>query len=410
MCGQPHVLLFRRGKYAGLTWEQRLQENSKRRELIPALGAVGDGIAKCLGARVSAEEQLPARTTASHRWRLQVKKNRVGKVDMKAARAARSMYKISKTCITRSVFMGLLKMAGKGAEGQAQIVNVPESQPFRDGTVFEVCDFRKLCCVLMRAYHLVSEEDVSGTHQRHTNEVLRFVDSGIALAKAGGTTRKAGEPCRSCKPWMCFKKGIKDANVQPLHLVAKNSGLDANMLALYAADETLGKLHEGAKHRVDWFVYRYWFMGHSVTQRESCGDYEYKKSGPSSSWDDDEERDDVSEEMSSISSRSNSVSDFSSAGSSMEEDRASDNGKRRGGVAGGNARGEEGLQFEYRLFSEWGEAKRKRGDGDNNEVRIGSSAGGHGGRAARKGKLLASPFDPEVVRVVERAVADVLGS
>ncbi len=375
-----------RGNYAGLSWKQRLQENSKRRELLPVQDFVANGVAKCLDSKVRAEEhQQMAHGSGSggasshdrdgsYRWRLQVTKNRLGKVDMKAARAARGSYKVSKTCITRSVFMGLLKMASSSEiMEQQQVLRLPERQPFRDGTVFEVVSFCKLCAILMKSYQMVSSDE-SGVLQGHTNEIVRFVEKGMALAKAGGSTRKVGESCRSCKPWMCLKKTIKDANVQPMQLVANNSGLDKSLFEGFIIQD-----ESASKKRVDWFVHRYWFMGHSVMQRKSGDPGDDDNDGGSSS-------------------SSSSGGEQGSENDEAEED------------------GEQALHFDYRTFSEWG-CEQGCGEGfkdvEGRQVEEGASEkGGKEGVnewTTLQGKQLASPFDPMVVRVVERAVREVLG-
>ena len=66
------------------------------------------------------------------------------------ANQARNSFLLRKVAVTRGVFMGLLK------RGCTSVIQPAKKQPYKDGTVFRVHDFRTLCAVLMRTYMQVS--------------------------------------------------------------------------------------------------------------------------------------------------------------------------------------------------------------------------------------------------------------
>ena len=72
---------------------------------------------------------------------------------------AKDMFKIRKVCLTRAVFMALLKWQ---PEGVVQVLP-DDQQLFKDGTIFVVHDFQKVCALLMQTYALASWEPVQVT-------------------------------------------------------------------------------------------------------------------------------------------------------------------------------------------------------------------------------------------------------
>lgn len=126
---------------------------------------------------------------------------------------------VRKASVTRAVFMALLK----DARWRGVLAPLP-AQPYADGTVFAVHDVRTLCAILMRAHALACAGDPARL-QRDAHEVACFLDRALALAQSGGSARLAGAGARSCPPWLCLRNSIKEANVQPMALVARNAGL-----------------------------------------------------------------------------------------------------------------------------------------------------------------------------------------
>ena len=161
-----------RGTYCRLSWEERIQADSRRRKLLPVRSYVEQGVAKCLEEHL-VDGKTPSQNMSREtmRWNDQVTRNKVGRVDMKRARDAKTSFRIGKTCMTRSILMGLLKTG--------TVVRALSVQPFKDGTVFEVLDLRKMCAVLMRGYQLVSTEEARIQHD--ANEVMKFLDRCLIL-------------------------------------------------------------------------------------------------------------------------------------------------------------------------------------------------------------------------------------
>jgi hypothetical protein len=135
--------------------------------------------------------------------------------DSTNARRAKDSYKVRKVCLTRAVFMALMKRCmtaevSAPAQGSGTgILHVPESQPYEDGVVFHVLDFRRLCKVLCRAYMIMSTD--AATIENDLNDIQCFLNRAIpALARhAGASVRMCGVGSRSCKPWLALKHSIK---------------------------------------------------------------------------------------------------------------------------------------------------------------------------------------------------------
>ena len=89
-------------------------------------------------------------------------------------------------------------------------------------------------------------------HASDANKILCFLDRGLALAEAGGSPRIGGVSSRSCPPWLCLRNSIKEANVQPMALVARNARLPS--------------CQEGGESmkRMDWYLRKEWFMAMSI--------------------------------------------------------------------------------------------------------------------------------------------------
>ncbi len=150
---------------------------------------------------------------------------------------------VRKVSLTKAVFMALLK-----DPRWHSVIQPLEEQPFSDGTVFNVHDVRRLCAILLRTYELGSKK---ATHEQRAKqkqdcaEVLCFLDRALAqVAAPFPTTSKSPVPSRSCPPWLSLRSSIKEANIQPMALVAKNAGIST-------ADESQ---NEEAKRRVDWYM------------------------------------------------------------------------------------------------------------------------------------------------------------
>ena len=253
--------MFVRGLYNGKTWDQRLQQRETKRQLVRThefleerawekedsvfadIAGRKRARSKDAGTLLSKARKVFVCYVYAHAWlmRLLIEENQ-----------AKESYALRKVCLTKAVFMALLK------DNAWHHVVSPLPQRYADGTVFEVHDIRKLCSVLMRTYMLCCK-DASARQMlcSDANEIMCFLDNALALAEAGGSLRLGGVSSRSCPPWLCLRNSIKEANVQPMALVARNA-----RLASYQED--------GARKKMDWYLRKEWFMAVSIVSQQSA--------------------------------------------------------------------------------------------------------------------------------------------
>ena len=199
---------------------------------------------------------------------------------------------------------------------------------------------------------------------------------------------------RDCKAWVCLKKGIKDANVQPMALVAKNSGVD---MKVPSVAEVLGDDAQLLGKRVDWYTYRVWFMGDSVVQHQQQKQQR--------------DRVEVQEEQEGEESmQSDSSSSRSSSSSPVPN-----------GVCGfdvmtfrewGYNKQHHQLPTGAQVFGEPGRAAADFGTSDKAAADFGTSGVNSGAFKAavmHRTKQLAGPFDRFVVDIACRAIKDICG-
>ena len=240
-----------RWKYNNVGWGKRIakkEKKNKNQKQDPATSAQNS--TPCGPVPPPASLQLPV-SPSTPTWAR----------DSTNARRAKDSYKVRKVCLTRAVFMALMKQCmtvevSAPAQGSGTgILHVPESQPYEDGVVFHVLDFRRLCKVLCRAYMIMSTD--AATIENDLNDIQCFLNRAIpALARhAGASVRMCGVGSRLCKPWLALKHSIKEANIQPLKLALRNSG---------RGGVDGGGTRTPPMKRVDWYMHREWFMTHSV--------------------------------------------------------------------------------------------------------------------------------------------------
>ena len=328
---------------------------------------------------------------------------------------AKDSFVVRKVSLTKAVFMALLKHQDRWSH----VLEPDIDQPYADGTVFLVHNFRKLCCILMRAYALATapgppEALLSGAGkiQADANEIMCFLDR----AQAVGTkkTRLVGVSSRSCKPWLCLRNSIKEANVQPMALVARNAGL---------ADKC---------DRADWYARKEWFMALSImppgrTTDRSKGDESVGDAG----------RGDDNDSGSSTEEASDSDHDEDGTNNNNNNNNNDDGGSSPCNLWGfqrwGEQQQEEDGRTDYVVRGKMRRGKRAAaGPSDPDEsppLPSSSSAAqallmgldharqsgnvakqlrrkGVVKKAARHTKRMASPFDPVVVEIVRRALRE----
>lgn len=155
--------------------------------------------------------------------------------------------------------MGLFKQAhdhdssiSEGSDSNFQpILSIPEQQPYADGVVFKVNDFKGLCRVLMNAYMRLNENPHEIGSQM--DEIANYLDRNMSHLSMGGSINIGGMPASTCNAWRCLKNSMQDANIGPLDVVLKNSGrIDGN---------------KPIKRR-DWYAQREWFMSNLIVEQK----------------------------------------------------------------------------------------------------------------------------------------------
>lgn len=164
----------------------------------------------------------------------------------------------SKVSITRSVLMGMMKMASD--DKKFPVLEVLPEQPLaRDGTIFRLKDARMLCVAVVKAWSLLSLEP--HREEQQLAAVLNHLEGTTHLGIMTPPNNGGGG-----RMWQGFKEGLEEAQVIPLDLLLirmKRSGGDghANLRHLLSCPER----EEGRETMaVEWHMCRHWFVSHAV--------------------------------------------------------------------------------------------------------------------------------------------------
>lgn len=209
------------------------------------------------------ERVAPTRTRASSPTRL------LGA----SLRKARDSYLATKSCITRSVFMGMLKMAGeKHSFPLARIVMCPELDS--DGTIFKVKDVRGICASVFRAWMHLNKQPA--LVEKQMDLVLQFLRSQskksmLPMMMNAEYENLVQQNCTAGKKeWENFKISLQDAEVIPVDLMVirmRRDGLEvpAALLNLCCCKS------EKKKMLSDWHECRHWFVPHLLQYHNQTG-------------------------------------------------------------------------------------------------------------------------------------------
>lgn len=126
-------------------------------------------------------------------------------------------------CITRAVFMGLLKRAAAAEEGNdpSFFVQLRRSDDnMGDGTIFIVRDLNKVCVALVKAWGMLNVDPSKfdsrlDTILNYLNGKKASLNLSLFASDEQGTTanqrrKKNDEPAE----WSNFKASVKEAQVQ----------------------------------------------------------------------------------------------------------------------------------------------------------------------------------------------------
>lgn len=196
-----------------------------------------------------------------------------------ALRRARDSFLASKPCITRSVFMGMLKMASESAAPLLEIVTCPELDS--DGTVFAIRDVVKVCSAVFNAWALLNKQP--SMVERQADACIKFLRSRIDASNLSmmiGAGGNGSADCRqshhhACKEWENFKLCLQDADVVPVDLMvvrmrrAASSSDGATIPAslqqlLNCPNKKRGGGEPPRKMTADWYECKHWFVPHAV--------------------------------------------------------------------------------------------------------------------------------------------------
>lgn len=179
---------------------------------------------------------------------------------------ARDSYLATKSCITRSVFMGMLKMADEnpGSFPLISIVKCPEIDS--DGTIFAARDVPGICSAIFHAWMLLNKQPA--TVEKQMASALEFLrqqgkDKMLPMMMAADAAAEENLPCSS-KAWENFKICLQDAEVIPVDLMAIRMRRDGREVPASLLDLCSSRKKNGNKMLLDWNECRHWFVPHML--------------------------------------------------------------------------------------------------------------------------------------------------
>lgn len=178
---------------------------------------------------------------------------------------ARDSYLATKSCITRSVFMGMLKMADEtpGSFPVISVIYCPEIES--DGTIFAARDVEAICSAIFNAWMLLNKQPIHVEKQMAS--VLKFLrqqgnDKMLPMMMADdGMALLPGKTCS--KAWENFKICLQDAEIIPVDLMAIRMRRDGREVPASLMDLCSSKKN-GNKMLLDWHKCRHWFVPHML--------------------------------------------------------------------------------------------------------------------------------------------------
>ena len=177
---------------------------------------------------------------------------------------ARDSYLATKSCITRSVFMGMLKMADDkpGSFPLISIIKCPEIDS--DGTIFAARDVPAICSAIFNAWMLLNKQPACVEKQMVS--VLKFLrqqskDKMLPMMMAADDMAWPEKTCS--KAWENFKICLQDAEIIPVDLMAIRMRRDGREVPDSLLDLCSSRKN-GNKMLLDWNECRHWFVPHML--------------------------------------------------------------------------------------------------------------------------------------------------
>ena len=173
-----------------------------------------------------------------------------------ALRRAKNSYLATKSCITRSVFLGMIKMADEDPKKFPLISIVPCPELDSDGVVFLVRDFPKVASAVFHAWMLLNLQPA--TLEKQLEAVQKFLnrdaDAMLLLEEDGIKNSSCG--------WENFKISLDDADVVPIDLMCTRMRLAGKVVPDAVQGLCEGKAKASKRMGFEWHRCRHWFVPH----------------------------------------------------------------------------------------------------------------------------------------------------